>query len=106
MYIAADTSNGFKSRNAFLQQQSIPLQSSRHTTVTSDNMAPEKVLAPAGCSPSRRPSTKWDEGAHKALCGALVDTLDYGGVSFRANSDVLVNSMADRGYPFSWEGIR
>lgn len=50
----------------------------------------------------------WDDDAHKALVGALLEVLDGNGVSYRtpANQTVLVTSMADRGKPFSWEGIR
>lgn len=50
----------------------------------------------------------WDDDAHKALVGALLEVLDGNGVSYRtpANQTALVTSMADRGKPFSWEGIR
>lgn len=69
-------------------------------SVSSVDMAGNKTTALA------KPTTKWDENAHKALCGALLDTLEAGGVSLRAHSETLVESMAERGHPFSWEGIR
>lgn len=65
-----------------------------------NTMAGNKTTAMA------KSTTKWDENAHKALCGALLETLEIGGVAFRAHPETLVASMAERGHPFSWEGIR
>lgn len=69
-------------------------------------MAPAKTVATSSDSPRGKPSTKWDENAHKALCCAFMDAMDAGSFSIRANADILVQSMTDRGHPFSWEGIR
>lgn len=57
---------------------------------------------------SSHTKTSWDDDAHKALVGALLDVLDGNGVSYRtpANQTTLVTSMADRGKPFTFEGIR
>lgn len=51
-------------------------------------------------------TSKWNPEAYKAMCGALLDVLDAGGVALSAHKSVVVLSMEQRGHQFTWEGIR
>lgn len=50
--------------------------------------------------------TKWNAESHQAMCGALMDVLEVGGVPLSAHKDVIVKSMEQRNHPFTWEAIR
>lgn len=51
-------------------------------------------------------NSKWNEDSHRAMCGALLDVLEAGTVALFAHKEVVVQSMEQRGHPFTWEGIR
>lgn len=52
--------------------------------------------------------SKWDEEAHKAMVGALLDVLDDNSVSLRKepNQATLMASMEQRGMSFTFEAMR
>lgn len=51
-------------------------------------------------------NTKWNEAAHRALLGTLLDVMDSADTKWRAHLDFMVNNLAERGQHFSKEGIR
>lgn len=63
---------------------------------------------PVAKSGAKGTKAKWDEEAHKALVGALLDVVEAETVSIRkpANQAILVASMEERGHKATWEAIR
>lgn len=51
-------------------------------------------------------NTKWNEEAHRALIGTLLDVMDSADTKWRAHLDLMVESLEERGQHFSKEGIR
>lgn len=49
---------------------------------------------------------KWNDDAHQALCGALIEVIEGAGASWRAHLDRMVELMGERGHNFTREGIR
>lgn len=49
---------------------------------------------------------KWNDDAHQALCGVLLEVIDGAGISWRAHLDRMVELMGERGHTFTREGIR
>lgn len=66
------------------------------------------VAAAATSSPGspRAANTKWNEEAHRALIGTLLDVMDSADTKWRAHLDLMVENLAERGQQFSREGIR
>jgi hypothetical protein len=68
---------------------------------------PAVVAAVTGSHSSpKSTNTKWNEEAHRALIGALLDVMDSADTKWRAHLDLMVESMEERGQQFSREGIR
>ncbi|KAK2607802.1 hypothetical protein N8I77_006452 [Diaporthe amygdali] len=57
-------------------------------------------------SPKTSNNTKWNEEAHQALIGTLLDVMDSADIKWRAHLDFMVQNLAERGQQFSREGIR
>lgn len=55
---------------------------------------------------SKSVNTKWNEEAHQALIGTLLDVMDSADTKWRAHLDQMVEKMAGRGQQFTREGIR
>lgn len=72
--------------------------------------APSKaaVVAAVNSSPGspKTTNTKWNEEAHRALIGTLLDVMDSADTKWRAHLDLMVKNLAERGQQFSKEGIR
>lgn len=51
-------------------------------------------------------NTRWNEEAHRALVGTLLDVMESAGTKWRAHLDLMVENLAERGQQFSREGIR
>lgn len=66
------------------------------------------VVAGVTSSPGspKTANTKWNEEAHRALIGTLLDVMDSADTKWRAHLDLMVESLAERGQQFSKEGIR
>lgn len=66
------------------------------------------VIAAVTGSPGgpKTPNTKWNEEAHRALIGTLLDVMDSADTKWRAHLDLMVENLAERGQQFSREGIR
>lgn len=66
------------------------------------------AVAAVSGSPSspKSTNTKWNEEAHRALIGTLLDVMDSSDTKWRAHLDLMVENMAGRGQQFSREGIR
>lgn len=66
------------------------------------------AVAAVSGSPSspKNTNTKWNEEAHRALIGTLLDVMDSSDTKWRAHLDLMVENMAGRGQRFSREGIR
>lgn len=72
-------------------------------------MAGKNSTTDSTANPGRAggPATaRWDDEAHKSLCGAVLDGMEAGSLSFRSQAGAITQSMADRGHTFTWEGIR
>lgn len=69
-----------------------------------------KATAAAAAAPASSvdnpKNTKWNDEAHQALLGTLLDTMDLADTKWRANLDFMVENLAERGHNFSREGIR
>ncbi|KAG8160520.1 hypothetical protein KVR01_010056 [Diaporthe batatas] len=66
------------------------------------------AVAAVSGSPSspKSTNTKWNEEAHRALIGTLLDVMDSSDKKWRAHLDLMVENMEGRGQQFSREGIR
>ncbi|KAI3398141.1 hypothetical protein diail_9763 [Diaporthe ilicicola] len=64
------------------------------------------AAAASRSSPDSPKNTKWNDEAHQALIGTLLDTMDLADTKWRANLDFMVGNLAERGHNFSREGIR
>lgn len=51
-------------------------------------------------------NTRWNEEAHRALVGTLLDVMESADTKWRAHLDLMVENLAERGQQFSREGIR
>jgi hypothetical protein len=86
----------------FSKEQIIP----PHTMAGASSRA--AVVAAVAGSPSgpKNSNSKWNDEAHRALIGTLLDVLDSADAKWRAHLDLMVESMEERGQQFSKEGIR
>lgn len=66
------------------------------------------VIAAVTSSPGspKTGNTKWNEEAHRALIGTLLDVMDSTDTKWRVHLDFMVENLAERGQQFSREGIR
>lgn len=51
-------------------------------------------------------NTKWGNEPHEALAVGLYNVLIAQGVSLANSKDIVVDTMARMGSPFTWEAIR
>lgn len=68
--------------------------------------APVAAVATSSPSSPKATNTKWNEEAHRALIGTLLDVMDSADMKWRAHLDLMVENLAERGQQFSREGIR
>ncbi len=58
-------------------------------------------------SPAAKFETKWNDEAHTALLGILVDIVtSSGSTSISAHKEKIMASMAAHGFQFTWEAMR
>lgn len=51
-------------------------------------------------------AAKWNNDAHQARYGALMNVLEANNIAYCANSKVVKESMNDCGYESLWKGIQ
>lgn len=73
-------------------------------------MAKDNVIVGGSGDPSASTTkvggAKWNDDAHQALCGTLLEVVEGTGASWRAHLDRMVEIMGERGHTFTREGIR
>lgn len=55
---------------------------------------------------SKAGNTKWNDDAHKALCGTVLEMVEGAIVFTKPQLDRMVKIMGERGHNFGREGIR
>ncbi|KAK3683718.1 hypothetical protein B0T22DRAFT_443728 [Podospora appendiculata] len=69
-------------------------------------MEPNTTTATTTAIKPASKDSKWNDAAHVALLGAVVDALFEAGSSPAKNKDMIMKTMAAQGLDFTWEAIR